>query len=213
MIHETDDMGLWTIDTDRFTVQIGSISINFLASSLQRSAKIPRSLLTVTQVWRWDEPPGPFSLREQGVGRNPTTIRVISRADNGDILADREFRDRASQALPTTNIEGTCVAQPGSMAFNSDSGQFSEEILIGTGMEVLIADPTMPLNTPSRLPIKVVVRVNGLHRQTLLLNDCANANVCSGHLDKIDANPGDTVTITATDAKGDVVAFESLTVP
>ena len=138
---------------------------------------------------------------------------------DGELLVDVVFTSTGYGWVGGT-VRGECVTgEPvGSMAFISDSGQFSETILIGTGMEVLVQDPTTPLTNPGRFPITVVVRVNGVLQQTVVIdgdpaNVCANANVCSTHMDAIDADPGDTVEITATDAKGDVVAHQSHTVP
>ena len=122
---------------------------------------------------------------------------------------------------------GECVPPPppGFFGFLSADGdgvvgpdeEIQDDPPLGEWIEILVADPTTPLADPGRFPITVTVEVNGVLQQTLLIEDpvadCANSTVCSGHLEAIEAMPGDIVTITATDATGAVVAFQSLTVP
>ena len=208
----------WFLNFHTFAIQIGSVRRLETDFGHGLSAPVEQRTLTISERWLCEAPPGPFSLRVQGDASHLVNLRIIEFAENGAILTDETFTDRLiHQELPIALIAGACVAPPGSMAFNSDSGQFSEVILIGTGMEVLVADPTTTLANLDRLPITVVVLVNGIVQQTVVIDGdpadvCINDNVCSTHMDAIDAEPGDTVVITATDAGGDVVAHQSLTV-
>ena len=101
--------GFWAILLDRFEVQIGSVrevAFNLFASN----ASVARSTLTDSERWLCEAPPGPFSLRVSGKGINPTTLRTISVAEDGDILADKTFEGSTEQERPVALIAGTCIA-------------------------------------------------------------------------------------------------------
>ena len=155
-------------------------------------------------------------------------FEVASFAAEGSEVAFRSIADAViALRVPPALMVGECVPPPppGFFGFLSADGdgvvgpdeEIQDDPPLGEWIEILVADPTTPLADPGRFPITMTVEVNGVLQQTLLIEDpvadCANSTVCSGHLEALEAMPGDIVTITATDAKGAVVAFQSLTVP
>ena len=216
IIRDAEALFQWSVSGGVWLLAVGSAQFTGLFGDGLRQDHPDARL--IMNSWRCLAA-GPLKLRTVGTGTIiKAEYRKISFAGDGRILSDSTGIADLPQELPLSLVVGTCLAPPGALAFLSESGEFSEEILIGVPMKVLVADPTAVLADPDGVHINVEVWVSSGHRQTLLIRGdptvvCSTPNVCSGLLRAIDAQPGDTVFLIATDRDGNVIAFQLRTVP